>query len=156
MSPPLAEHCTCSLPQQMHPSLHHMVRLDSGKWAAETWEEVRPGLRQGQELYMPQEKNMPRVLSQLVSWLAELLGGRANKPPSVFCTKPLASSFSWEGCSCPPVSKIHLIYPRFPKCRTCTSSWDRKLLELGSLTGCNFSMIFCINSSSYLTTNSAF
>lgn len=30
-SPPLAEHCTRSLPQEMHPSLHHTARLDSGK-----------------------------------------------------------------------------------------------------------------------------
>lgn len=30
-SPPFAEHCTCSLLQEMQPSLHHMARLDSSK-----------------------------------------------------------------------------------------------------------------------------
>lgn len=149
-SPPLAEHCTCSLHQKMHPSLHHMVTLDSGKQAAETWKEVRSGLsaRPG-VVYATRNKHAPNVIPacSLTCQTSSRQGQQATS--SVLCTKPLASSFSWEGCSC-PITKIHLVYPQIPKHRICTSS------RQNSLTGCNFSLIFCINSSSYLTTNSAF
>lgn len=73
----------------------------------------------------------------------------------VFSTKPLTSSIFWESCCCPPITKIHLVYPPFPKPGIRASSWGRKLLEYSNLTGSNFSVIPFI-SSSYLTAISAF
>lgn len=103
------------------------------------------------------KKTCPECYPSLFpTWQTSSRQGQQATSPSVFDAKSLASSFSWEGCSCPPITKIHLVYPHFPKHRICASSWDRKPLELGSLAGCNFSLIFYINSSSHLTTNSAF